>query len=104
MAYSVSQRTREIGIRIALGAQRQTVLRLIMGQGARLAVAGVVVGLVGAFGLTRLMESLLFGVSPRDFGTFSLVPAIVLVLILVGCFIPALRATKLDPVVALREE
>jgi putative ABC transport system permease protein len=104
MAYSVSQRTREIGIRIALGAQRQSVLRLIMGQGARLAVTGVVVGIVGAFGLTRLMESLLFGVSPRDFGTFSVVPAIVLVMILVGCFIPALRATKLDPVVALREE
>ena len=104
MAYSVSQRTREIGIRMALGAPRQNVLRLILGQGAKLAVAGVIVGLVGAFALTRLMESLLFGVSPRDFGTFSFVPVIVLALILVGCYIPARRATKLDPVVALREE
>lgn len=104
MAYSVSQRTREIGVRIALGAQRGNVLRLIMGQGARLALAGVAVGLAGAFALTRLMASLLFGVSPRDFGTFSAVPAIVLVLILAGCYIPARRATKLDPVVALRDE
>jgi putative ABC transport system permease protein len=104
MAYSVSQRTREIGIRIALGAQRWNVLRLIMGQGAKLALLGVVVGVAGAFGLTRLMESLLFGVSARDLGTFSLVPVIVLALILVGCYIPAYRATKLDPVDALRDE
>jgi putative ABC transport system permease protein len=104
MAYSVSQRTREIGIRIALGAQRANVLRLIMGQGAKLALAGVLLGLVGAFGLTRLMASLLFGVSARDLGTFSLVPVIVLGLILVGCYIPAYRATKLDPLDALREE
>jgi putative ABC transport system permease protein len=104
MAYSVSQRTREIGIRIALGAQGWNVLRLIMEQGAKLALAGVVVGLIGAFALTRVMASLLFGVSPTDLGTFSLVPLIVLVLILMGCYIPARRATKLDPVVALREE
>jgi len=104
MAYSVSQRTREIGIRIALGAQQRTVLGLIMGQGAKLALAGVVVGIIGAFGLTRLMASLLFGVSPRDWATFSVVPWIVLVLILAGCYIPARRAAKLDPVTALREE
>jgi putative ABC transport system permease protein len=104
MAYSVSQRTREIGIRIALGAQGWNVLRLIMEQGAKLALAGVVVGLVGAVALTRVMASLLFGVSPTDLSTFSLVLLIVLVLILVGCYIPARRATKLDPVVALREE
>src|SRR4029077_18040235 len=104
MAYSVSQRTREIGIRIALGAQRSSVLGLIMGQGAKLAVAGVGAGLIGAFALTRLMESLLFGVSSRDLATFAVVPGIVLVLILVGCYIPAHRATQLDPVVALREE
>jgi len=104
MAYSVSQRTREIGIRIALGAQRRNVLRLIMSQGAKLAVAGVLVGVVGALGLTRLMASLLFGVSARDLTTFSLVPVIVLALILVGCYIPAYRATKLDPLDALREE
>ncbi len=104
MAYSVSQRTREIGIRIALGAQGWNVLRLIMEQGAKLALTGVLVGLVGAFALTRVMASLLFGVSATDLGTFSVVPFIVLALILVGCYIPARRATKLDPVVALREE
>jgi putative ABC transport system permease protein len=104
MAYSVSQRTREIGIRIALGAQKRSVLLLVMGQGAKLALAGVVVGLVGAFALARLMDSLVFGVSPRDLTTFSVVPWIVLVSILVGCFIPARRASRVDPMVALRYE
>ncbi len=104
MAYSVSQRTREIGIRVALGAQERTILRLIMGQGARLALAGVGVGLIGAFALTRLMESLLFQVGARDFVTFTIVPPLVLALILAGCYVPARRATKLDPVVALRDE
>jgi putative ABC transport system permease protein len=104
VAYSVSQRTREIGIRMALGAQRRDVLRLIMGQGAKLAVTGVMVGIVGAVALTRLMASLLFGVSPRDLATFSVVPWLVLALILAGCYIPARRAAKVDPVVALRYE
>jgi len=104
MAYSVSQRTREIGIRVALGAQNHNVLQLIMKQGAWLAVTGVGVGLIGAFALTRLMATLLFGVTPTDLATFSLVPWIVLALILVGCYIPARRAASLDPVVALREE
>ena len=104
MAYSVSHRTREIGIRVALGADRRSVLGLIMGQGARLAIAGVVVGLIGAFALTRLMESLLFQVGARDFTTFSVVPPLVLLLILLGCYVPANRATQLDPVEALREE
>jgi ABC-type antimicrobial peptide transport system permease subunit len=100
----VTQRTREIGIRIALGAQKTAVLGLVLRQGVKLAVAGVVVGLVGAFALTRLMASLLFGVSPRDWMTFSIVPWIVLLLILAGCYIPARRAAQLDPVSALREE
>ena len=103
-AYSVSHRTREIGIRMALGAQQRTVLGLIMGQGAKLALAGVIVGLIGAFALTRLMASLLYGVSPRDWATFSAVPWIVLAMILAGCYVPARRAAKLDPVKALREE
>jgi putative ABC transport system permease protein len=104
IAYAVSQRTREIGIRIALGAQRGDVLRLILAQGAKLALAGVIAGLVGAFLLSSLMSSLLFGVSPRDLATFSIVPWMVLVLVLIGCYIPARRATAVDPVVALRCE
>jgi len=104
MAYSVSHRTREIGIRIALGAPPATVLGLILSQGAKLAFAGVAVGLIGAFGLTRLMASLLYGVSPRDWATFSVVPWIVLAMILAGCYVPARRAAKLDPIQALREE
>jgi predicted permease len=104
MAYSVSHRTREIGIRMALGAQQTSVLRLIMVQGAKLAIAGVVAGLVGAFALTRLMVSLLYGVSPRDWATFTVVPFIVLAMILAGCYIPARRAAKVDPLVALRYE
>jgi putative ABC transport system permease protein len=104
MAYSVSQRTREIGIRIAMGAQQRNVLLLILGQGAKLALAGVVAGLIGAFALANVMASLLFGVSARDLATFSVVPWIVLMLILVGCYIPARRAAKVDPMVALRYE
>jgi putative ABC transport system permease protein len=104
MAYSVSQRTREIGIRIAMGAQKQNVLFLILRQGAKLALIGVIVGLVGAFALAHVMTRLVFGVSPRDLATFSVVPWLALGLILVGCYIPARRAAKLDPVVALRYE
>jgi predicted permease len=104
MAYSVSHRTREIGIRIALGAQQESVLRLIMRQGAKLALTGVLIGIVGALGLTQLMASLLYGVSARDWATFSVVPWIVLVMILAGCYIPARKAARLDPVDALRQE
>lgn len=104
MAYSVSHRTREIGIRMALGAQQASVLRLIVGQGAKLALAGVILGLIGAFALTRLMASLLYGVSPRDWATFSVVPWIVLAMILAGCYVPARRAANVDPMKALREE
>jgi putative ABC transport system permease protein len=104
MAYSVSQRSREIAIRTALGAKQPDVLRLIMGQGAKLAFAGVALGLAGAFALTRLMESLLFGVTSRDPLTFAAVPPIVLAAILAGCYIPARRATHLQPLDALRKD
>jgi putative ABC transport system permease protein len=103
-AYSVSQRTREIGIRIALGAQQGSVLLLVLQQGAVLALAGVIVGLIGALALAQVMTSFVFGVSTRDLATFSVVPWFVLVMILLGCYIPARRAAKVDPMVALRYE
>jgi len=104
MAYSVSQRTREIGIRIALGAEGRSVLLLILKQGVKLALVGVLVGLAGSFAMAQVMASIVFGVSPRDLATFSVVPWLVLGLILAACYIPARRATKVDPVVALRYE
>jgi putative ABC transport system permease protein len=104
MAYAVSQRTREMGVRIALGAGTANVLRMILGQGLRLAVIGVGLGLAASFALTRLMSGLLFGVKPSDPETFILVTAALLAVALVACWIPAWRATRVDPVIALRYE
>jgi putative ABC transport system permease protein len=104
MAYSVAQRTKEIGILMALGAQRPQVLRMVLMQGARMAVAGVVIGIAGGLALTRLMASLLYQVSPIDIATFGFVSLIVLALILLACIAPSLRATRIDPIMALRHE
>jgi putative ABC transport system permease protein len=104
ISYSVGQRTREIGVRMALGAQRRNVLGLVLGQGARLAGLGIAIGLVAAIGVTRLMASLLFGVAPRDPLTFFAVPVLLMAIALLACYIPARRAMRVDPMVALRYE
>jgi putative ABC transport system permease protein len=103
-AYYVTQRTQEIGIRMALGAQMSDVLKLVLRGGMVLAVAGVATGLVGAYALTRWMRTLLFGVSPTDWLTLVAVCVCVLITALLACYLPARRATKVDPLVALRYE
>jgi len=101
MAYSVTQRTQEIGIRMALGAQKSDVLRLVVRQGMTLAAIGVVVGLVGALGLTRVISNLLFGVGASDPTTFIVISLLLIAVAFVACYLPARRAAKLDPVIAL---
>ena len=104
IAYLVSQRTREIGIRLALGATPRHVLRLMMSQGMKLTLIGVMIGFAGALVVTRLMRGLLFGVAPTDLMTFGISAVVLIVVALLACFIPARRATKVDPLVALRYE
>jgi ABC-type antimicrobial peptide transport system permease subunit len=102
MSYSVAQRTNEIGIRLALGAQSRDVLLMIVKQGGWLIVIGLAIGLAGAYALTRLMESLLFGVTAKDPFTFVAVAALLAFVALLACYVPAWRATKVDPMEALR--
>jgi putative ABC transport system permease protein len=101
-SYTVAERMHEVGIRMALGAGKRDVLRLFIGHGMELVLSGVVIGLIGAFALTRVMTSLLFGVSAADALTFATVSIGLTATALLACYLSALRATKVDPIIALR--
>jgi putative ABC transport system permease protein len=102
MAYAVAERTHELGVRIALGADRRDVLRLVLGEAVVLAAAGVGIGVAGAFAATRLMQSLLFGVTATDGVTFGAISALLFVTALAASYVPARRALRVDPMIALR--
>jgi len=104
MAYSVAQRTREIGIRMALGADRRDVLKLALKRGMSLALAGVGIGIAASIALSRLMAALLFGMPGTDPATFVAVALLLTAVALVACYVPAQRATAIDPLIALRDE
>jgi len=104
IAYSVARRTREIGIRAALGAGRPDILRMVLGQGLRLTLVGIGVGLAGAAATSRVLSSKLYGVMPTDPATFASVALLLMGVALAACYIPARRAVRVDPMVALRYE
>jgi putative ABC transport system permease protein len=104
LSYAVAQRTRELGIRLALGSPRSGLVRLVTGEGLALVVAGIIIGFAGSFGLTRLMTSMLYGVSPLDVRTWMLAALSLLVPTVLATVVPALRASKADPVIAMRVE
>jgi putative ABC transport system permease protein len=104
LAYSVSERQREIGIRIALGASAGDMVKLVIGQGVKLIMLGTAIGLLAALGVTRLIASLIFGVSPTDPLTFAGVAVLLVIFALLACYLPARRAAKVDPMVALKCE
>jgi ABC-type antimicrobial peptide transport system permease subunit len=104
ISYSVMQRTPEIGIRIALGARREQILVMVLGQGCRLACAGIAIGLIAALTTTRLMTRFLYGIQPTDPTTFAAVSLLLMPVALVACYMPARKAIKVDPMIALRYE
>jgi ABC-type antimicrobial peptide transport system permease subunit len=104
ISYLIGQRTHEIGVRMALGAQQSKVLFQVLREGLKLAITGAAIGLAAAFGLTRLMTSLLYGISPTDPLTFATVAVLLIVIALAACYIPARRAAAVDPMIALRHE
>jgi ABC-type antimicrobial peptide transport system permease subunit len=104
MAYSVAQRSQEIGIRLALGAEPRSIRNMVVFQGLRLTAAGVVIGLAAAFGLTRLIASQLFGVKASDPMVFTVVPIVLIIVAIVSVWLPAMRASRVDPIEALRCE
>jgi ABC-type antimicrobial peptide transport system permease subunit len=104
LSYLVSERRQEIGIRMALGAERTTLLGMVMKQGLLLALVGLCAGLVGAVAVTRLMQTLLFNVRPADPATMAAVTAVIAGVALIACYVPARRATRVDPLIALRTE
>jgi ABC-type antimicrobial peptide transport system permease subunit len=104
LSYMVGQRTKEIGVRMALGAQQSDVLHLVLRDGARMTLAGIILGLVGALGLTRLMSSILFGVKPTDPVTFVAVPGLLCAIAMFAWYVPARRATQVDAIEALRHQ
>jgi ABC-type antimicrobial peptide transport system permease subunit len=104
ISYLVGQRTHELGIRLALGAQRRDLLRLVLGHGMKMTAVGVGVGLIAALGLTQLLGDLLYGVSATDPATFASIALLLVFIALAACFVPAWRATKVDPLVALRHD
>jgi putative ABC transport system permease protein len=104
MAYTVTQRTREFGVRVALGARVRDILQLVVGQGMRLVIVGLVVGVVGSLALTRVLSGFLFGVQPTDPLTFAVVSVLLAAVGALACYLPARRATKIDPMSALRAE